>query len=142
MHSRSGGHDVTVLEGAQELSSGNQARSVSHIAHQESTLIVGDLPEVLIVPIARVCRGTANEQSRLKNFGGLFELRIINQVRRHVKAVRQRLEIDGRSCDFLLSRVVAVCQMSSIRKTETHETILRLNQGCQCGKASSNLVRC
>jgi hypothetical protein len=141
MHSRSGSNDVTVLEGAQELSSGNQTRSVSHIAHQEGTLIVSDLPEILVVPIARICRGTANEQARLKNFGSLFDLRIINQVRRHIKAVWQRLEIDGRSRDFLLSRVIAVRQMSSIRETETHETILRLNHGCQCGEASSILVR-
>jgi hypothetical protein len=43
------------------------------------------------------------------------------------------LEVDGRGGDLLLGGVVTVGQMSSVGQTETHQTILGLDQ---CRKGS------
>jgi hypothetical protein len=84
----------------------------------------------------------------------LFEAFIIDVLGRGVESVRERLEVDGGSGDFLLCRldevialliwtqggvdrayVEAVSKVASVGEAQTHNTVIGLNQGSICSEA-------
>lgn len=78
------GDNITVLEGVVELLGSDQAGGVSNVSHQPGTLGflalgrrrehgvggtlgVADVTESAIVPVTRIGRGTANNETRLED---------------------------------------------------------------------------
>jgi hypothetical protein len=152
-HLRGGGDNVAELEWRALLSSSDQTRDVGHVAHEVGTLSIGNLPETSIVPVTGVGGSTADEQSRLEEVGVGLELRVVDQTGFGVDTVWERLEVDGRGGDLLLGGVVTVgkvatcCRVKTmiygctiwltIGETETHDTVLRVDESSECGKATT-----
>jgi len=94
-NSRSGGDDIAVLEGVVELLSSDETAGVGDVGHEPSTLLVGDLAEVGIVPVTGVGRGTANDETRLVNLSRGLELGIVDDAGLGDDGVGEGLEVDG-----------------------------------------------
>ena len=65
MNLRSSSDYITVVKGACVLTTSYETTDVCHIGHQESAMLVGDITKSLVVPIARVRRGTTYDETRL-----------------------------------------------------------------------------
>lgn len=131
----SGGHDVTVLERRVLLGSSDETRDVGHVGHEVSALAIGDLSETAIVPVTGVSGTTANEKTGLEEVGVGLELGVVNDTSLGVDSVRERLEVDGRSSDLLLGGVVTVGEVTTVRETKTHHSVLGADEGSESGKA-------
>lgn len=134
-----GGDDITVVEGGGLLSGGDETGNVGHVAQEVSTLTVGDLSETGVVPVTGVSGTTADEETGLVEVGVGLELGVVDDTGGRVNSVREGLEVDGRSGDLLLGGVVTVSQVSSIGETETHDSVLGLDQGSEGGKAVASV---
>lgn len=77
---RRSGHDITMLEGTIELLRSDETTCVRDIGHQPCSFPRGSFLELGVVPVAWVCRGTANDEARLKDFRLRREARVIDQV--------------------------------------------------------------
>jgi hypothetical protein len=130
-----GGDDVAVLERRALLTGRNETRDVSHVREEVRALGVCDLSETSVVPVAGVGRTAANDETGLEEVRVGLELRVVDDTSRGVDAVRERLEVDRRSGDLLLGGVVAVGEMTAVRETETHDTVLGVDQGGEGGEA-------
>lgn len=130
----SGGHDVTVLERRVLLGSSDETRDVGHVGHEVSALAIGDLSETAIVPVTGVSGTTANEKTGLEEVGVGLELGVVNDTSLGVDSVRERLEVDGRSSDLLLGGVVTVGEVTTVRETKTHHSVLGADEGSESGK--------
>jgi hypothetical protein len=130
-----GGDDVAVLEGRALLAGGDKARNVGHVRKEVGALTVGNLAETGVIPVAGVGRTAANDEARLEEVGVRLELGVIEDTSRRVDAVRERLEVDRGGGNLLLGRVIAVGQVTTIREAETHDTVLRIDEGGEGGEA-------
>lgn len=124
---------MAVFKGTGQLTGRDQSRCMRHIAHEPSLLSIRNLSQVFVVPVSGIRRGTADDQAGLERLGLLLERGVVDEVGGGIKGVGKRLEVDGRGGDLLLGGVVTVGQMSSVGQTETHQTILGLDQ---CRKGS------
>lgn len=134
-----GGDNVTVVERRALLTGSDETGNVSHVAQEVSALSIGDLSESSIVPISWVGGTTTDEQSWLVEVGVGLELWVVDDTGRWVDSVRERLEVDGRSGDLLLGGVVTVSQVSTIGETETHDSVLGLDERGEGGEAEISL---
>jgi len=107
-NSRSSRNNITVLEGVVQLGSSNQSTSVGNISHQVSTVLISDLAEGGIVPVAGVSRGTADDQTGLEDAGLLGEGFVIDELVGGVKTVGKRLKVDGRGGHLLLGGLLLI----------------------------------
>lgn len=130
----SGGDHVTVLERRVLFTGSDQTGDVSHVAQEVRTVGVGNLSQSLVVPVSGVGGSTTNDQSGLVQASVGSELFIVDQTGSGGDSVRERLEVDGRSGNLLLGGVVAVSQVTTVRETQTHDSILRVDQGGESGK--------
>jgi hypothetical protein len=129
------GNDITELEWRALLTGGNETRDVGHVGKKVSSLSIGNLPQSRVVPVSGVGGTTTNEQSRLVKVGVGLELGVVNDTGGGVDSVWERLEVDGRCGDLLLGSVVTVSQVTTIGQTETHNSVLRVDQGGEGGEA-------
>lgn len=134
--------DVTVLEWRSLLTGSDKTRNVSHVTEEVSSLPIGNLSQSSIVPVSGVGGSSADQQPRFEEVGVGLELRVVDDTGGGVDSVRERLEVDGRSGNLLLGSVVTVSQMSSIGKTETHDSVLGLDESGERGKAGRVSVDC
>jgi hypothetical protein len=134
-----GGDNVTVLERRVLLTGSNETRDVGHIGKEVGALGIGDLPQSCIVPITGVGGTTADQQSRLVEVGVGLELGVVDDTGRGVDSVWERLEVDGRSGNLLLGSVVTVSQVTSVGETETHNSVLGVDEGSERGEAAGQL---
>lgn len=132
---RGGGDDVAVLERRALLTGRDETRDVSHVREEVRALAVGDLSETSVVPVAGVGRTAANDETGLEEVRVGLELGVVDDTSSGVDAVRERLEVDRRSGDLLLGSVVAVGEVAAVRETETHDTVLGVDQGGEGGEA-------
>ena len=137
---RRGGDDVAELEGRVLLTGSNETGDVGHVAEEVSALLVGDLSQSSVVPVSRVGGTTADEESRLVQVGVGLELLVVDDTGRGVDSVRERLEVDRRSSDLLLGGVVTVRQVTTVRETETHDSVLGVDERSECGEAAVSVV--
>lgn len=126
---------MAMLERTSQFTSSDQTGCMSHIAHEPSLLIIGNLAQILVIPISWISRGTANDETWFEGLCRLFERGVVDQLGLGFESVREGLEIDGGCGDFLFGGVVAVSEVTTIWETESHKTVLRLNQGGQSCKA-------
>jgi len=136
-----GGNDITELEWRGLLTGGNETGDVGHVAQQVSALGIGDLAQPSVVPVTGVSRTSANEETGLVKVGVGLKLRVVDDTGGWVDSVWERLEVDGRSGDLLLGGVVAVSQVTSVGETETHDTVLGVDEGGERGEAGISRVR-
>jgi hypothetical protein len=130
-----GGDDVAELEGARLLAGGDQTRDVGHVGKEVGALGVGDLAKPSVVPVTGVSGTTADEETGLEEVGVGLELRVVDDTGGRVDSVWERLEVDGRSGNLLLGSVVTVSQVTSVRETETHDSVLGVDERSECGEA-------
>ena len=96
------GDDITVLEGVRELTSGDETASVGDVGHKERAVLVRSFPEGLVVPITRVRRRTADNETWLVDLRELLQAGVVDELGRGVKTIRKGLEVDGRRSHLLL----------------------------------------
>ena len=130
-----GGDDITELEWRALFTSSDKTRDMSHVGKEVSSLSIGNLPQSRVIPISGVGGSTTNEQSGLVEVGVGLELGVVDDTGRGVDSVWERLEVDGRSGNLLLGSVVTVSQVTSVRETETHDSVLGVDERSECGEA-------
>lgn len=136
----SGGHDVTVLERRVLLGSGDETRDVGHVGQEISALAIGDLSETAIVPVTGVSGTTANDKTGLVEIGVGLELGVVDDTSLGVDSVRERLEVDGRSGNLLLGSVITMGEMTTVGETETHHSVLGVDESSESGKAGVDML--
>jgi hypothetical protein len=67
-------------------------------------------------------------------------LGVVDDTGRRVDSVWERLEVDGRSGNLLFGSVVTVSQVTSVRETETHDSVLGVDERSECGEAGISIV--
>lgn len=134
-----GGDDITVLEWRALFTSGNKTGNVSHVGKKVSSLSIGNLPQSRVIPISGVGGSTTNEQSGLVEVGVGLELGVVDDTGGGVDSVWERLEVDGRSGNLLLGSVVTVSQVASVRETETHDSVLGVDERSEGGEAGISI---
>ena len=67
---------------------------VGDISHKECTVFISCLAEVRVVPIARIRRCTADNETRFEDACLRCKALIVDQLRLRVKCVREGLEVD------------------------------------------------
>ena len=98
-----GGNNITVFKGAVEFLSSNETTGVGNVSHEPGAFARGDFLQFGVVPVARVGRSTADDETGLKDFRLRGEANIVYQVGLWGDGIRKRLEVDGRGGHFLLS---------------------------------------
>ena len=99
---RRGGDHITVLEGVGKLASSHKTARVSDVGHEERAMLVSNLAESLVIPVAGVRRGTADDQAGLVDLRQRRNVLVVHELRRRVKTVGERLEVDGGGRHLLL----------------------------------------
>lgn len=131
-----GADDVTVLKRRVLFTGGDETGDMGHVAQEIRAVAVGDLSQSLVVPVSRVGRSSTDDHSGLVKAGVGGQLLVVDETGSRGDPVRERLEVDGGSGDLLLGGVVTVCQVTTVGKTQTHDSVLRVDQGGESRKVS------
>ena len=113
---------------------GHQTRDVRHVAHEQRAARVGDLAEAGIVPLARVGGAAADDHGGLEQVGLSLQGVVVDDACGGVRAVGQRLKVDRGGGHGLAAAVglrvgvKSVGQVTSRRKVQTHDSVVRLQQ--------------
>lgn len=129
-----GGHNVAVLEGRFSLLASNKTGDVGHVSHEVGAVLVSNLTEASIVPLTGVSRGTADDDLGAEKLGVLLESVEIDETGGGIDLVGHGLEVDGGGRDLLLGGLVAVGQVATGGKVESHDAVLGLDHGGQGSK--------
>lgn len=92
--SRGGGDNVAVLEGAVEFLGGDQTTGVGDISHEPGAFLGGGLFELSVIPVTGVSRGTANNETGLKDLGLGSETSIVDEVGFRSDCIGKGLEVN------------------------------------------------
>mmetsp|Transcript_45492 Transcript_45492/g.75849 ORF Transcript_45492/g.75849 Transcript_45492/m.75849 type:complete len:303 (+) Transcript_45492:838-1746(+) len=125
---RGGGHHVGVLEGGVHHPRGHQPGDVRHVGHQVRTAIVTDLTHALVVVVAGIGGGARHNHLGAVQDGGGGERVVVNVAGIFVEPVRHGLEEDRGRRDALLIGLEAVGEMAAVRKVQSHDAVVRLQQ--------------
>ena len=68
---------------------------MGNVGHKVRALLVCDLAQACIVPVARVSGSTADQDSRLEQVGVLVESLVVDETSSVVDLIGQGLEVDG-----------------------------------------------
>jgi hypothetical protein len=90
------GDDIAVLEGVVELLRRDETAGVGDVGHEEGALTLGNGLQRLVVPVAGVGGGTADDETRLKELGLVGEVLVVDELGLGGDTVGERLEVDGR----------------------------------------------
>lgn len=101
-YSRRSSDDITVLERVPDLAGRDEPADVRHIRHEPRALLVRDLSEPRIVPLARVRGRAADDEARLEEARLGCERREVDELRGALEAVGERLEVDRGGSHFFL----------------------------------------
>lgn len=93
-----GGHDIGVLEGRGDDTSGDQAGDVGHVDNEVGTDLVSDLAHALVVDQTAVGRGTSNQALGAVHLSVSLQSVVVNDAGLQVDTVGEGLEVgrDGR----------------------------------------------
>ena len=113
-----GGHDVCVLNRILEQTCGNDSCRVSHIHPEDCPDLVGYLPHPLIIPLAGVCRSSADNQLGTALQGLALHLVIVHHPGLGVQPVGNGVvektgSVDGR----------AVGEVATLAQVQTHKGV-------------------
>ncbi len=102
---------------------GDQTGKVRHVDQQVGTDRIGDLAEATEVPVAGVCRGTGDDQLRLRLLGDPSNLVVVEELVLAPHAIRHDLEPLARNVDRR-----SVRQVAAGGEVEAHEGVAWLEQ--------------
>ena len=88
------GDDIAVLEGVSLLPSSDKTADVGNICHEVRAMLVSNLTQSSVIPVPRVRRGTTDDKAGLEDPSLLRQTLVIDQLRRGIKGVWERLEVD------------------------------------------------
>ena len=86
-----------ILHGVIQQTSGNQTSRMSHVNHQQSAHLVGNLAHALVVPLAAVSRATTDNQLGLVFDSQTLHLIVVYTTSLLVQVVTNGLVQDTRS---------------------------------------------
>lgn len=104
-HSRCGGDNITILKRVVQFLRCDQPACVSDIRHHISALPVTNGLDRGVIPVSGISGSTADNQTGLENLCLLGQGLVIDELRRRVKSIRERLEIDRRRSHLFLRRL-------------------------------------
>lgn len=87
------GNHIGILERVGSAARGNKARDVSHVHQEQGTAVVSNLAKFDVVPLAGVCRSTANDHCGLEQVSLGSKGFVVNQTRDGVDTVGERLKV-------------------------------------------------
>ena len=90
------GDDIAVLEGVVELLRRDKTTGVGDVGHKEGALTLSDRLQCLVVPVAGVGGGTADDETGLEELGLVGEVLVVDELSLGGDAVGEGLEVDGR----------------------------------------------
>ena len=125
---RGGSDNITIFEGVVQLLSCYQPTGMRNVRHKPGAFPLCYLLQCTVVPIPRVRGCTTDNKTRFEDFSLGVEPSVVDEVRGRCSGVGEGLEVDGRGSHFLFGSIVAVCKMTTVRKTKTHQTVLRLEE--------------
>lgn len=99
----------------------SNTRNMRHISEKNSTDIVANLPESLVVEIPRVAARSGHDDLRSEEARIGVQRIVVDERRLGVQRVRHGLEEDRRGRDLLRGRVEAVRQVATLRQVQAHE---------------------
>lgn len=102
---------------------------MSHIRQKICSNLVGDGTHALVVDKARVGRGSGDDDLGSVEDSVVAELVIVDQASLLVQAVGEGLEVLGHHRDLLVRQLVAVGEMAAMRKVETHDALMSVEEG-------------
>lgn len=114
---RRGRDDIAVIERIVQDLRRDKAGGVCNVGQEERAVLIRCLPEGRIVPITRVCGGTADNETRLEDSCLLSEPIVIDELRCWVQTIREGLEVNRGRSDLLLGRLL---------NTEVHRSVSQL----------------
>mmetsp|Transcript_21723 Transcript_21723/g.40545 ORF Transcript_21723/g.40545 Transcript_21723/m.40545 type:complete len:300 (-) Transcript_21723:60-959(-) len=126
----SSGDNIAVFKRRLLLPGGNQTRDVGHVHHQKSSVGIGDLTELFVVPVARVCGSTSNDQGRLEESCITSKLLIIDVSSLGVDTVWKRFKVNRSSRHSLSGSLLlgvgveSMSQVSTTGQIQAHDTIV------------------
>lgn len=129
-----GADDVTVLERRILFPSGDETGDMGHVAQEVRAVAVGNLSQTLVVPVSGIGGSSTDDHSGLVKAGVGGQLLVVDETCSRSDPVREGLEVDRRSGDLLLGGVVTVGQVTTVGKTQTHDSVLRVDQGGESRK--------
>lgn len=157
-----GGHDIGVLEGRRDDTSGDQTGDVGHVDNEVGTDLVSDLAHALVVDQTAVGGGTGDQALGAVELSIGLQSVVVNDAGLQVNAVGEGLEVsrDGRDpgklvrnfvhgctmtkCNSLLGgSLVAVGQVTTVGEVKTHQTLVRAHEGLvdlQVGRAATKAL--
>ena len=95
-------HNVAIVKRTGQCLSSDKSARVRDVSHEECTMLIASSAQLGVVPVSWIRRSTTDDKTRFEEARLLGELSVVNELRSRVKTVRERLEVDGGRCDFLL----------------------------------------
>ena len=125
------GDDVGVLKRVVEQSGSDESGGVCHVDHEQGADLVGDLTHALVVPVAGVGRGTADDQFRTLAEGHFFHLVVVHAARLLLHVVLQGVVEDARAVDGRTVR-----EVSAVREVKAEEGVASVEHRQEDGGVS------
>lgn len=119
-----GGHNIGVLEGRGNDTSGDQARDVSHIDDEVGANLIGNLAHALVVNQTAVGRGTSDQTLGAVHLGVTLESVVVDDTGLKVNTVREGLEVGGNGRDLAGGGLVAVTQVTTVGEIQAHQAVV------------------
>lgn len=101
-YSRRSCNNIAVVERTVQFLGSNETTCVGNISHQEGPVFICCFAKSFVIDVARIGRGTADNEPGFVDSSLLSESDVVNEVCLRVQPVWKRLEIDRRGSDFLL----------------------------------------
>ena len=128
--------DVGVRERGRRYPPGHEPGHVRHVDHEERPDGVGDAPHPAVVPLPGVRAPPRDQQVRQERRRAALHVVVVDVPRRRIDDVRHRFEVHGRGADPALRGAEAVGQVPAARQVQSHDAIVRLEEGGVGGEIS------
>ena len=109
---------MSILHGVVEQTCSNESCRVSHIDHEQSTNLVGNLTHALVVPLTTVSRSATDDELRLVLKSQLFHLVVVDASGLAVQVVANGV-VENTTCVHMRT----VRQVASVIEVHAHERV-------------------
>ena len=119
-----GGHNIGVLEGRGNDTSGDQTRNVSHVDDEVGANLIGNLAHALVVNQTAVGGGTGDQTLGAVHLGVTLKSVVVDDTGLKVDTVREGLEVGGNGRDLPGGGLVAVAQVTTVGEIQAHQAVV------------------
>ena len=123
-----GGDDVSVFDRVLQEAGGDEAGGMGHVDPEDGAYLVGNLPHPLVVPLAGVGGGAADDELGPALEGFALHLVIVHAAGFRVQAIGDRLVQDTGGVHGR-----AVGKVAAHRQVQAHEDVARTQAGHRDG---------